>query len=401
MEETQEEKKISNTLIKETEKYINKLFKEKLSKRCLFHNYKHTSDVVDVTEKLADKSNISEEEKEILLLAAWFHDAGMVKNYQGHEKMGAKMAEDFLKKHDYPEDKIQEVKRLIVSTDPNHATEDLLEEIMHDADLSHIGRKRFFRMGEMLRVENEHYTDKKYTELDWQKKQYNFLINHEFITQAAREEFEKRRAKNIKKQRKNIHQARKVTTREKTGKDFGRGIDTLYRATYRNHINLSAIADGKANMMISINTIILSVIVTLSGASLSLSEGFTFATLRYIIPIFILLLGCLSSVVFAIISARPKVTKNEVDMDEVRKNNDTVLYFGNFLGIPREKFVKHLRQLKEDQQFLYDSMSMDLYNLGIVLKKKYKLLKVSYNLFMVGLVASVLTFIFTFIFTNV
>ncbi|MGK7389922.1 MAG: Pycsar system effector family protein [Candidatus Cyclobacteriaceae bacterium M2_1C_046] len=401
MEETKEEKKVSEEVIAEAEEFINQLFKEKLPKRCLFHNYKHTTDVVDSIRDLTEKSDITDKDKEKLILAAWFHDSGMTENYFGHEKSGAKIAEDYLKKYNYPDADIDEIKKLIISTDLKAKPKNYLEELMHDADLSHIGKKGFFRKGELLRVETEHFTKKTYSELEWQKKQYEFLINNDFITQPAKEEYEKRRAKNIKKQRNNIHKARKVTTRKKTGKDFGRGIDTLYRATYRNHINLSAIADGKANMMISINTIILSVIVTLSGASLSLSEGFTFGSLRYIMPIFILLLGCLSSVVYAIISARPKVTQKEVDMEEVKKNNDTVLYFGNFLGIPRETFVKHLRQLKEDQQFLYDSMSMDLYNLGHVLEKKYRLLKVSYNLFMIGLVASVLTFIVTFLITNV
>lgn len=400
MKETQEDKNVSEQILPEAENYINDLFKEKLSNRYLFHNYKHTTDVVQATKKLAEESEIEEEEKELMLIAAWFHDAGLVDTYEGHEKASANLAEDFLKENNYSEPQIEEVKRLILSTNPEHVPKDLPEEILHDADISHIGKKGFFRKGELLRVETEHFTNKTFSELSWQKDQYDFLINHDFITQAAKEKYEKRRAKNIKKQRSNIHKARKVTTRKKTGKDFGRGIDTLYRANYRNHINLSAIADGKANMMISINTIILSVIVTLSGASLSLSDGFTVANIRFIIPILILLLGCLSSVVFAIISARPKVTEKEIDMEEVKKNKASVLYFGNFLRIPQDEFVMHLRQLKQDQKLLYDSMSMDLYNLGIVLKEKYRLLKVSYNLFMVGLVASVLTFISIFFYTN-
>lgn len=390
----------SGKILKDAEEYINGLFKKHLSQRYLFHNHKHTFDVVKATDELAEKNGISGEDKELLILAAWFHDAGLVDNYEEHEKASVRRAEEFLKQHNYSAEKIEKVKSLILSTSTDNAPENLQEEILHDADIVHIGKKGFFRKGELLRVETENFLNKSYTELEWQKNQYDFLINNDFITQPAKESYEKRRAKNIKKQRSNIHKARKVTTRKKTGKDFGRGIDTLYRANYRNHINLSAIADGKANMMISINTIILSVIVTLSGASLSLSEGIAIASLRYIMPILILLLGCLASVVFAIISARPKVTEKEIDMEEVKKNKASILYFGNFLRIPIEDFVMHLRQLKQDQKLLYDSMSMDLYNLGIVLKEKYRLLKISYNLFMVGLVASVLTFIFIFFYTN-
>lgn len=400
MTDTHEDEGTSGNILKEAEVYINNLFKKHLSKRYLFHNYKHTLEVVKTAEELADKNDLSEEDKELIVLAAWFHDSGLIDNYEEHEKASARRAEEFLKKHDYPANKIEKVKSHIISTKYDVPPENLQEEILHDADIVHIGKKGFFRKGELLRVEKENFLNKSYTELEWQKNQYDFLINNDFITQPAKKNYEKRRAKNIKKQRSNIHKARKVTTRKKTGKDFGRGIDTLYRANYRNHINLSAIADGKANMMISINTIILSVIVTLSGASLSLSDGLSIANLRFIMPIFILLLGCLASVVFAIISARPKVTEKEIDMEEVKNNKASILYFGNFLRIPKEDFVMHLRQLKQDQKLLYDSMSMDLYSLGIVLKEKYRLLKISYNLFMVGLVASVLTFIFIFFYTN-
>lgn len=400
MTETQEKEKATPKILKEASDHINILFKEKLTQRHLFHNYTHTLDVVSATEKLADDSAVSDEEKEMLLIAAWFHDAGMVDDYDNHEEESARRAEEFLKEHKYPAKKIKQIKDLITSTKKEYKPQTFLQEILHDADLSHIGKKGFFRKGELYRVEIEHFKNKTFSELEWQKAQYDFLINHDFITQAAKENYEKRRAKNIKKQRSNIHKARKVTTRKKTGKDFGRGIDTLYRANYRNHINLSAIADGKANMMISINTIILSVIVTLSGASLSVSGKLSIENLRFIMPILILLLGCLGSVVFAIISARPKVTEKEIDMKEVKNNKTSILYFGNFLRIPQDDFVMHLRQLKQDQKLLYDSMSMDLYSLGLVLKEKYRLLKISYNLFMVGIVASVLTFIFIFFYTN-
>jgi predicted metal-dependent HD superfamily phosphohydrolase len=400
MTEAHDVKNASGEILKEAEDYINNLFKKYLSQRYLFHNHMHTMDVVKAADELADKNSLSGEDKELLVLAAWFHDSGLIDNYEEHEEASARRAEDFLKDRNYPAEKIEKVKALIISTSSENPPKNLQEEVLHDADIAHIGKKGFFRKGELLRVETENFLNKSYTELEWQKNQYDFLINNDFITQPAKESYEKRRSQNIKKQRNNIHKARKVTTRKKTGKDFGRGIDTLYRANYRNHINLSAIADGKANMMISINTIILSVIVTLSGASLSLSEGMSIANLRFIMPILILLLGCLASVVFAIISARPKVTEKEIDMEEVKNNKTSILYFGNFLRIPKEDFVMHLRQLKQDQKLLYDSMSMDLYSLGHVLKEKYRLLKISYNLFMVGLVASVLTFIFIFFYTT-
>lgn len=400
-EEQKNEKETSqNPILVEAENFIGDLFNDDLPDKLLYHNLAHTHEVVESAQELGQMSDINEEEMEILLLAAWFHDTGYIKKYNGHEAESVKYAEEFLSQQKYPEEKKKQVSQLIMSTVAGHEPQGLLEKLLHDADMAHMGRKRFFRRGELLRVELENFQNTSFTELEWEKKQYSFLVNNTFYTEAGKEKYAKRRVKNIKEQRKNILKARKVTIRTNTGKDFGRGIDTLYRANYRNHINLSAIADGKANMMISINTILISVIVTLSGASLSVSKGFDIENLRFTIPILTLLVGALISVVFAVLSARPKVTNKEVDMNDVKENKISLLYFGMFLGIPKQEFVSYLSQLKKDQQKLYDSMSLDLYNLGIVLKEKYRLLSISYNTFMLGLTITVVSFLFIFFYTN-
>ncbi|MEP2770696.1 MAG: Pycsar system effector family protein [Fulvivirga sp.] len=387
-------------IVSKAESYVTGLFKEKLPENLLYHNLSHTYEVAEISKELGEISELSDSELEMLQVAAWFHDTGYIKKYNGHEEESLKYAREFMDGENYDEKKKKVVERLIKSTIKGHKPNDMLEEILHDADMAHIGRKRFFRKGELLRVELESYLDESYSELEWEKKQYQFLINNNFITKAGKQEYGKRRVKNIKKQRKNIVKARKVTTRTRTGKDLGRGIDTLYRANYRNHINLSAIADGKANMMISINTIMISVIVTLSGASLSVSKSYIIENLRFTVPIFILLIGSLASVVFAVLSARPKVTAREIDIEKVKEDEMSLLYFGNFLGIPKQQFVNYLNKLKADQERLYNSMSVDLYNLGGVLKEKYRLLTVSYNIFMTGLTLTVIAFVFIFVYTN-
>ena len=375
------------------------MLQEELDRRMNYHDIVHTREVAEAAEKLAHAADVHDDRREILLLAAWLHDIGYLRTYEDHESASAVMAREILTEHGYPEEKTDEVCDLILSTARDAPKKGQLAELLHDADLSHMGRKRFFRKGELLRSELENMMGVKYSELDWQEKQNEFLSQNDFMTPEAKKLYADRRADNIIRQRDNIVKARRAVTRKKTGKEFGRGIDTLYRTNYRNHINFSSIADGKANMMISINTILISVIVTLSGASLSL-DSFTIERFRYIIPILILLVGSLASVLFAILSARPKVTAREVDMEDVDSNKISLLYFGNFLGIPKEEFINYLSDLKNDQQRLYDSMSIDLYNLGIVLREKYRLLSVSYNLFMAGLSLSVIAFIVIFIATQ-
>lgn len=383
------------------EQFISDLFKNHLSEKLLYHNITHTSEVAEIVTKLGEKAGLKKQQLEDLEMAAWFHDSGYIQKYTGHEDVSAEIAEDWLKEEGLPDDRISHIKALILSTKKEHTPETLEEELLYDADIAHVGRKRFFRKGELLRVEYENFLNKTYSELEWEELQYDFLVNHHFITKEAKDKFDTRRVKNIKEQRKNILKARKVTVRENTGKDFGRGIDTLYRSNYRSHINLSAIADGKANMMISINTILISVIVTLSGASLSMSKGFEIANLRFTVPILILLIGALISVVFAVLSARPKVTQKKVEVEKAERNNISLLYFGNFLGIPKDDFIRYLNDLKRDQEKLYNSMSVDIYNLGAVLKEKYRMLSISYNIFMAGLCLTVLAFLVIFLYTNI
>ena len=153
-------------------------------------------------------------------------------------------------------------------------------------------------------------------------------------------------------------------------------------------------------MMISINTIILSVIVTLSGAGFTFGDTFSVDHLRYTIPIIVLLLGSLVSVIFAIISARPKVTTNPINEQDIANNKTSLLFFGNFLQVSLSRYVNHLEKLKKDQRKLYNSMSVDMYYLGEILQKKYKLLSYSYNSFMIALSICVIAFVYIFLHTN-
>ena len=91
----------------------------------------------------------------------------------------------------------------------------------------------------------------------------DLLLNFNYLTAEGKKDFDTRRRKNVGEQQSNNYKIQQKEVKAKTGKNFGRGIDTMYRTSFRNHITLSRIADGKANMMISINTIILSIVITI------------------------------------------------------------------------------------------------------------------------------------------
>ncbi|MEX0967027.1 MAG: Pycsar system effector family protein [Bacteroidia bacterium] len=377
-------------IVNEAKDFVTRLLTEELSSHHVYHNYTHTRETVEACEEIASATDLPEQEKEDLLIAAWFHDTGYTQVYTGHEAESVKFAERFLKEQSYPEERIDRVRKIILSTQQDQKPEDLAEKIIHDADNLHIGKKRFFRRGELLRTEFEHFLDLHYSNKEWEKIQFNFLQKTDFYTLYAKNEYGGRRAKNLAKQRKAKTQRTKL----------GRGIETMYRTAYDNHISLSSIADAKANMMISINTIIMSIIVTL------MSTGFTFFSdtslehVRYTLPILALLVGSTISLVFAILSARPNVTHVNVDKEKLYSRQSSILFFGNFVSLLREEFVKRLSTFRKNENMLYDNMSVDLYFLGLVLHKKYRLVRISYNIFMGSLIICVSLFIAIFLYSE-
>ncbi len=384
-------------IVQQASEFILKLFKEKLSKKLVYHNYKHTFETASDAEDLGEKSNLPDDELQDLILAAWFHDAGYVNTYLDHEEESVKIASEWLRKQNYPEERIERVSRIIMATKHSRQPEGLLEELIADADIANIGKPTFFATAELLRVEWEIFKDQSFTDKEWAQFQIDFLLDTTFNTTQAQRKYANQLGLNIQEQRNRLSKEikknkKKDKKKRETLAQPKRGIETMFRNTYRTHLNLSAIADNKANMMISLNAIILSVIITYLSAKTSVS-GSEFAQHRtLLIPVGTLLLTTLGSVVFAIISAQPEVTSFTFKKEKMNSRKINLLFFGNFTNLPLEDFQSGMHELMRDKKSLYNNMITDIYYLGEVLSRKYKILRVSYTIFMVGLVLTVIAF---------
>ncbi|HTN19096.1 MAG TPA: Pycsar system effector family protein [Pelobium sp.] len=382
----------------EIEQFIFKLFKKELSNYILYHNFAHTHQTVETVKEIADAYKLAQKDVENLIIAAWFHDSGYARDYQNHEEESIKiMKEYFGDKLD--EKRFKEIEQLILSTKFGQEQANLNEEIIHDADYVSMGKKSFSKRAELLRCEWEKLNNKIYNDLEWAQLQLDFLISKKFKTSIATQKFGEGREKNIEKQRKLIEkykvdqykvQLKKDSTDAKIKKE-GRGIETLYRSVYGYHMNLSQMADQKANIMISINTIVVSVIITLFGSGYTFADSEDFKHMRFVFPMLLLVISSLVSVTFAILSARPNVTSKE--KYELSNKGSSILFFGNFSQLKLKEFVDQIKSLKDEKNELYDSMSVDIYHLGGVLVRKYKLLTWSYNIFMAGLILCAVGFI--------
>ncbi|WP_114783903.1 Pycsar system effector family protein [Botryobacter ruber] len=384
-------------IVLQAKEFVAALFKERLSRKLVYHNFKHTCDTVSEAQQLGEMHQLPENEMQDLLLAAWFHDTGYIKTYTGHEEESVRIATEWLERQLYPAERIELIAELIMATKHTNQPVGLLQEIIVDADLSNIGKNTFFATAELLRLEWEIFLDKFYSEREWAQFQMDFLLSTTFRTSEAQRRFAAQLGLNIQDQRNNLHtevkkEKKSEKKHRKTLAQPKRGIETMFRNTYRTHLNLSAIADNKANMMISLNAIIISVIITYLSAKSSVI-GTDFAQHRtLIIPIGMLLLTTLGSIVFAIISAQPDVTRFTFNEKKVVNRNVNLLFFGNFTNLTLEEFQQGMHDIMRDKNSLYTNMVTDIYYLGEVLDRKYKILRISYTIFMVGLVLTVVSF---------
>jgi len=169
-----------------------------------------------------------------------------------------------------------------------------------------------------------------------------------------------------------------------------RGIETMFRSTYRVQIALTGLADNKANMMISINGIIISIIIASVAPKLDSNPWL-------LVPTTLFLLGTLVSIIFAILAARPRVVSTPIDLQDLRHSKGNLLFFGNFYKLQESEFLEGMTNLVQDKTALYESMMRDIYGLGAVLHKKFALLQVAYTSFMIALILGVTSFIGVFV----
>lgn len=393
-------------ILKISEDYAKNLLKDKLSSAYTYHNLDHTIQVVDKIKILAKEENISPEDTENLLLAGWFHDLGYVDDADNHEEESRKIASDFLKQHRFPEERIAKIGELILATDKFYKPKNHLEEIIKDADMYHLASDDYFRICENLRQEIKEVHHQKFSKLKWAELNITFFAKHKFYTKFAKENWQPEKEKNVekilssiknikeeKKEKSSLEKDKALLNKKKLEKleSPERGIETMFRITLNNHTKLSQIADSKANILLSVNAIIISIALSTLIPKIDAPRN-----AHLVIPSFVMIMFSVACIILAIMSTRPKVSSGTFTRKEIEEKKVNLLFFGNFYKMPLEEYLWAMKEMMSDRQYLYDTMIKDLYYLGIVLNRKYKLLRLTYTVFTVGIIASVIAFVVAF-----
>ena len=182
-----------------TASYIRQLFEETLPIFLVFHNLEHTENVVKGVTEIGKHTSLSKEEKEIVLVAAWFHDSGHTVSYQNHETISQALAYEFLSTLEISVDFIEKVIGCIEATKIPQSPKNLLQQILCDADLYHLSStEEFDDYQYLLRTEWDLALNQVYTDKDWLNLNIHFLGNHRYFTSFAQKVWEKRKQANFR-----------------------------------------------------------------------------------------------------------------------------------------------------------------------------------------------------------
>jgi predicted metal-dependent HD superfamily phosphohydrolase len=389
---------MNESLLGATEAYVRSFFGEHLPVTHHFHNLDHTVGVVQAAEKIAAEQNLPAEDLEILLLSAWFHDTGYSRLYEGHESASVEIATVFLKEQGQHAVLIDKVADTIMATKMPQLPKTPVAEILCDADLLHLGTEHFEEENRLLRKELIETHGHKIGKKTWRLQTISLLQNHKYFTAFAQKFAQPGKEKNMQLllDKNERDEAEAIATTENTPKqkkpkqknkqlNTERGVATMFRIMSSKHISISQMADSKANIMISLNTIVLSIIVSALLGKLQLYP-------QFIIPTILLVAICLCAVVYAIMVTRPNVNHGMFTQEDLQQKKVNLLFFGNFFNMDVADYENGMVQMMKDNEFLYGSMIKDIYYHGKVLARKYKYLRLSYNIFMYGLIFSMVAF---------
>jgi len=386
-------------LMSETEDFVTEEYKSANKDHFPYHNLLHTQNVVTHAFEIASHYELTEKEIAALHIAAWFHDIGhLYTSPSDHEEKSVEIMKAFMNEHHGAADLTEEIADIIRGTILKNEPVSILQQIIRDADSYHFGTKAFKKNNKLVKAEYEIRGLSTIT-ADWETNTVESLQAHKFYTDYCIEILSSGKEKNLEKALKKMNKKNNYkTTNNIILKDMGnndglnkpsgfitKGIQTSLKLTSENHLRLSDMADSKANILISVNAIIISVILSVLIRKIEVEKHLT-------IPTFIFLAFSVITIILSIIATRPKVTEGSFTREDVLHKKTNLLFFGNFYKKSLEEYTWAMSTMLRDSDYLYGAMVEDIYYLGVVLGRKYKLLRIAYSLFMVGIIVSVIAF---------
>ncbi|MBV8389575.1 MAG: phosphohydrolase [Mucilaginibacter sp.] len=394
-------------LLNEAKGYVISMFDSHKKKGLSYHNKAHTQFVVDSAKEIANHYQLNERDYFILMIAAWFHDTGYLNKYENHNEESLNIANTYLESAKIDKSIIAEVNQCIIATKVPQKPKERLSEILCDADTFHMGQNNFNETNKLLKKEIETITKRKISKESWRLKTIELFEAHQYFTDYCKVTLNKKTNQNLEKFKKRnekkeinqiIHDPHVVEHEHSESGKKNKNIpdksaETMFRIASNNNQRLSDLADRKAHIVITVNSIILSAIISLVLRKLDTSSFI-------LIPTCIQLTVSVTSIIFSILSTRPRIPQGIFSIEDIEQKKVNLLFFGNFYKMKLNDYSIGMQKVMGNKKLLYHTLVMDVYSQGVVLGRKYHQLRIAYSIFMFGLIISAFAYVLAILFHN-
>lgn len=182
-----------------TRTYVLSILTTRTPVENFYHDVNHTKEVVQSVIEIGTGERLSEDELEMIQIAAWFHDVGYIEKTDGHEEVSAEYARKFLTELQYLSNKIEIIIGAVLATRVPQRPKNKFEKILCDADLFHLGKETFFNRNDKYRAEYENHIGHKLSERDWLVKTIDFVKDQNFFTDYVKSNFGDQKKENLKR----------------------------------------------------------------------------------------------------------------------------------------------------------------------------------------------------------
>lgn len=195
---------MGSQMINKARAFAENVFKDRSFDNRPFHNLSHTRDVVAAVEEIGSHLELTEDEMESALIAAWLHDTGYLGGEGDHEMKSAEKARELLREWGASQKKITEVSEAILATKVPQQPKSLVGKVVCDADLYHLSTENCIDKSGKLREEWETQGKKSMSDSQWRQYNLDFLEGHRYHTPYGQTILQAGKKRNIKRIRKLI-----------------------------------------------------------------------------------------------------------------------------------------------------------------------------------------------------
>lgn len=375
----------------EAEKFVATLFETQDDGKYPFHSFKFISDLVEVAREIADENVSDATQRERIAIAAWFIYSGFAQGHPAIAEKSLAFASEFLSEFNYPLDGCEQVLGFVKDFSKSGPPTSIAQEVLHDASIAFMAKKKFKKKFRLLREELEAIGQHKYTDSEWISYRNGLLASSKFYSVFAKRKYNAKLLQNLNELDNESLEISGNMPAVKIGRGLERGVDTLLRTQSRYLSNLVSLVDRKAQMIIGVNSISLSILI-------STFEDMVSARSAYMIPLGIFVTINLLTMIYAVLVISPRLPKHQVtSQEDILLKNGSLMAQLIFSEIDYANFKLGMQQAMTDEGYLYDIMLKNMYDTGRVLMSKFRRLQTAYRIFIFGIPAALLSFAAVFL----